>query len=134
MNVADWLRALGFERYEATFRENAVGTELLPDLTADDPKDLGVTLIGHRRPLLKAIAALRPEVQTDDPVRLSVRPTENVRTSESIAECRASTFLAVTVIARASLSTLPDNSVVWSHRADLPCLRDCRHLSPATAI
>ena len=43
MDVADWLRALGLERYEATFRENDVDAELLPDLTADDLKDLGVT-------------------------------------------------------------------------------------------
>jgi class 3 adenylate cyclase len=59
VDVASWLRDLGLEQYEATFRENAVGVELLPDLTADDLKDLGVTLIGHRRQLLKAIAALR---------------------------------------------------------------------------
>ena len=59
MDVADWLRALGLEQYEAAFRENDVDTELLPNLTADDLKDLGVTLVGHRRQLLEAIAALR---------------------------------------------------------------------------
>ena len=41
MDVADWLRALGLERYEAAFRENAVDAELLPDLTADDLKETG---------------------------------------------------------------------------------------------
>jgi hypothetical protein len=39
MDVADWLRALGLERYEATFRENDVGAQLLPNLTADDLKE-----------------------------------------------------------------------------------------------
>ena len=29
MDVADWLRALGLERYEATFRENEVDAELV---------------------------------------------------------------------------------------------------------
>ena len=43
MDVADWLRALGLGQYEAAFRENAVTTALLPNLTADDLKDLGVT-------------------------------------------------------------------------------------------
>ena len=44
--------------------------KLLPDLTADDLKDLGITSIGHRRQLLEAIAALRPEgTPADDPVR-----------------------------------------------------------------
>jgi class 3 adenylate cyclase/tetratricopeptide (TPR) repeat protein len=59
MNVADWLRALGLEQYEAAFRENAIAADLLPSLTADDLKDLGVTLVGHRRRLLEAIAALQ---------------------------------------------------------------------------
>ena len=70
MDVADWLRALGLERYEATFRENDVDAELLPNLTAEDLKELGITSIGHRRQLLEAIAALRLEdTPADDPVR-----------------------------------------------------------------
>ena len=39
--------------------ENAIDAEVLASLTADDLKDLGVTLVGHRRRLLEAIAALR---------------------------------------------------------------------------
>ena len=39
MDVADWLRALGLERYEAAFRENDVDAEVLPKLTADDLKE-----------------------------------------------------------------------------------------------
>jgi len=61
VDVASWLRDLGLERYEATFRENDVGPELLPSLTADDLKEIGVTSFGHRRHLLEAIAALRLE-------------------------------------------------------------------------
>src|SRR3954469_13890681 len=52
MDVGQWLKSLGLERYEAAFRENAVDAELLPTLTADDLKDLGATLVGHRRRLL----------------------------------------------------------------------------------
>jgi class 3 adenylate cyclase len=61
MDVADWLRTLGLERYEAAFRENDVSAEILRDLTADDLKDLGVTSIGHRRQLLVAIDQLRDD-------------------------------------------------------------------------
>src|SRR3984957_20308925 len=61
MDVVDWLRTLGLERYEAAFRENDVDAELLPTLTADDLKDLGVTSLGHRRRLLQAIAKLRDD-------------------------------------------------------------------------
>jgi SAM domain (Sterile alpha motif) len=55
MDVADWLRSLGLERYEQAFRENEIDAELLPNLTADDLKDLGVSLVGHRRRLLDAM-------------------------------------------------------------------------------
>ena len=68
MDVGAWLRELGLEQYEAAFRENAVTAELLPTLTADDLKDLGITLIGHRRQLLNAIAALRSEAVPAEPV------------------------------------------------------------------
>jgi class 3 adenylate cyclase len=59
MNVADWLRALGLGQYETAFRGHGIDDRVLPKLTAEDLKDLGVTMIGHRRLLLEAIAALR---------------------------------------------------------------------------
>src|ERR1700756_287062 len=59
MDLGDWLRSLGLERYEAAFRENEIDESVLPSLTAEDLKDLGVGIVGHRRKLLDAIAALR---------------------------------------------------------------------------
>ena len=59
MDVVSWLRGLGLERYEATFRDNDIDSEILPELTTDDLIGLGVTSIGHRRKLLAAISALR---------------------------------------------------------------------------
>src|SRR5499427_4727002 len=58
MDLGGWLRGLGLERYEQAFRENEIDEEVLPGPTADDLKDLGVALVGHRRRLLDAIAAL----------------------------------------------------------------------------
>ena len=58
MDIADWLRSLGLEQYEPAFRDNAIGSAVLPRLTPDDLKDIGVTQVGHRRTLLDAIAAL----------------------------------------------------------------------------
>src|ERR1700756_5744648 len=58
MDVGGWLRGLGLERYEQAFRENEIDLRVLPELTADDLKELGVAAIGHRRLLLKAIADL----------------------------------------------------------------------------
>ncbi|MHC4055637.1 ATP-binding protein [Bradyrhizobium sp. 25ACV] len=59
MEVGGWLRKLGLERYEAVFREHEIDGAVLPSLTAEDLKDLGVHSVGHRRKLLDAIAVLR---------------------------------------------------------------------------
>ena len=60
MDISEWLRKLGLEQYEPAFRENKIDADLLPSLTAEDLKDLGITLVGDRRRLLGAIAALQP--------------------------------------------------------------------------
>jgi class 3 adenylate cyclase len=57
MDVAAWLRGLGLGQYETMFRESEIDAEVLPDLTEGDLNQLGVPL-GHRKRLLKAIAAL----------------------------------------------------------------------------
>jgi len=57
MDLGGWLRSLGLERYEAAFRANAIDADVLCDLTDQDLEKLGV-LLGHRRKLLRAIAAL----------------------------------------------------------------------------
>src|SRR5262249_40516108 len=61
-----WLKRLGLEQYEQAFRENAIDADVLPKLTVEDLKDLGIMAVGHRRKLLDAIAALRaPGVKID---------------------------------------------------------------------
>ena len=54
IDVGAWLRDVGLEQYEATFRENKIAGDVLPKLTADDLKDLGVVLDDrfHKTPQL----------------------------------------------------------------------------------
>ena len=52
MDIAAWLRGLGLAQYEPAFLENAIDSTVLRKLTAEDLKDLGVVLVGHRRRLL----------------------------------------------------------------------------------
>jgi class 3 adenylate cyclase len=68
MDLGGWLRRLGLERYEAAFREDEIDDTVLPSLTAEDLKDLGVALVGHRCKLLDAIAALRADASASAPV------------------------------------------------------------------
>ncbi len=57
MDIVVWLRSLGLGKYEAAFRENEIDETVLPDFTAEDLKELGVTALDHCRKLLDAIAA-----------------------------------------------------------------------------
>jgi hypothetical protein len=78
IDVGAWLRDLGLGQYEASFRQNEIDIDILPELTEPHLEKLGVPL-GHRIRLLKAIANLEasersapeplPTVQaTDQPI------------------------------------------------------------------
>jgi hypothetical protein len=113
VDVASWLRTLGLERYEATFRENDVSGDDLCHLTAEDLDGLGVTAIRHRRRLLVAIAALRSEGPSPgDPARSSSdslsSPTGNLGTSETIAERRPLSVMFCDLIGSTALSSRLD--------------------------
>ena len=61
MDIVVWVRSLSLGKYEAAFRENDIDQAVLPGLTHETLKELGVASIGHRVKLLDAIAALRNE-------------------------------------------------------------------------
>jgi len=66
MEVASWLCELGLQRYVAAFAANDVTPNILPHLSSDDLKELGVTSVGHRRLLLAAIGKLRDGTITNN--------------------------------------------------------------------
>jgi class 3 adenylate cyclase/tetratricopeptide (TPR) repeat protein len=74
MDVSTWLAQLGLEQYEAQFLDNDVTAEILPQLTADDLRDIGVASVGHRRRLLGAIAALQVAAPEPAPAPIPKRP------------------------------------------------------------
>jgi SAM domain (Sterile alpha motif) len=56
-HVADWLEKLGLGQYAQRFAENDISFSVLPDLTDQDLREIGVSL-GHPRQLLREIANL----------------------------------------------------------------------------
>jgi class 3 adenylate cyclase len=106
MDVGGWLRSLGLEQYEAAFRENAITETLLPSLTAEDLKDLGVGIVGHRRTLLNAVAALRAEASTKAPLSDAV-PTID-RPAREAAERRHVTVMFSDLVGSTALSARMD--------------------------
>src|SRR5215472_13339164 len=71
MDLANWLRTLGLERFEGTFRENAIDETVLSDLTEDHLRELGLPL-GARIKLLKAIKALSRETAIDASAEMAI--------------------------------------------------------------
>ena len=106
MDVGGWLRRLGLEQYEAAFRENKIDDTVLPSLTAEDLKDLGVGFVGHRRKLLDAIAALRAEASAPTP--LSDAPLATDKAAKDTAERRQVTVMFSDLVGSTALSARMD--------------------------
>src|SRR6185436_15143884 len=86
MDIVVWLRSLSLAKYEAIFRENDIDETVLPSLTHENLKELGVASFGHRVKLLDAIAALRSEASGKPP---SVDPATTSSTPSVSPEDRA---------------------------------------------
>ena len=106
MDLGSWLRSLGLERYEAAFRENEIDDTVLPSLTAEDLKDLGVGIVGHRRKLLDAIAALRADASAKAPPPDAAPATD--RAAKDTAERRQVTVMFSDLVGSTALSARMD--------------------------
>jgi class 3 adenylate cyclase len=106
MDLAHWLRSLGLGQYEAAFRENEIDDSVLASLTAEDLKDLGVAVVGHRRKLLDAIAVLRGEANAEAAPR-AIFPTIDKR-SANTGERRQLTVMFCDLVGSTALSTRLD--------------------------
>jgi class 3 adenylate cyclase len=106
MDLRGWLRSLGLEQYEAAFRENAIDNTVLLSLTAEDLKDLGVGLVGHRRKLLDAIAALRTDASAR-PAPPEPLPTPD-QPPDDAAERRQVTVMFSDLVGSTALSARMD--------------------------
>src|ERR1700745_657507 len=95
--IADWLEKLGMSEYIQCFAENKIDVSVLPHLTDDDLKGLGVPL-GHRR---KILAAINPGVESVSPIA-AVPTGIEPRTTE--AERRYVTVLFSDLVGSTALS------------------------------
>jgi class 3 adenylate cyclase len=87
MDVAEWLQTLGLVQYAAAFRKNDITPALLPDLTAADLRELGVTSVGHRRKLLDAISVLgQKDVETADGLEMESKSSKKSQEDQLGAE------------------------------------------------
>ena len=99
-DIAQWLEGLGLGRYAQAFADNDINFEILPRLTEDDFKDLGLS-IGHRRILQAAIEALSAD---DEPIKLTLTLTPQPQPRPAEAERRQLTVLFCDLVGSTALS------------------------------
>src|ERR1700746_1080883 len=93
MDIVVGLRSLGLEEYEAAFRDNKINERVLPNLTQEDLKEIGVGTVGHRRILLDAIAALGNHTVGAPPADVATAPSATIISPEDRAERRQVTVM-----------------------------------------
>jgi SAM domain (Sterile alpha motif)/Adenylate and Guanylate cyclase catalytic domain len=104
VDVATWLKNLGLGQYEAAFRNNAIDEEVLPKLTADDLKDIGVAIVGHRRKMLSAIA----ELSALSAAPTQVGPAAEPAPAAAVAERRHLTVMFCDLVGSTAISARLD--------------------------
>jgi class 3 adenylate cyclase len=105
MDVSEWLQSLGLEQYASVFRQNEIDDDVLPELTEADLEKLGVPL-GHRKRLVRAIAALSAAVEKVAPAAAS--PAGGQRQPEAAAERRQLTVMFCDLVGSTALSARLD--------------------------
>ena len=72
--VTEWLQSLGLSEYADRFAENDIDFSILPELTDQDLEKIGVVSLGHRRKILRAIAAPNGPMAAQSPAAASSAP------------------------------------------------------------
>jgi class 3 adenylate cyclase/predicted ATPase len=105
--IADWLEKLGLGQYAQRFAENDINFAILSDLTDQDLKELGVSSLGHRRQLLRAIAELNT-VEKGAPKFAPETAAPVTPEPQNTAERRQLTVMFVDLVGSTALSARLD--------------------------
>jgi class 3 adenylate cyclase/tRNA A37 threonylcarbamoyladenosine biosynthesis protein TsaE len=105
--IAQWLEKLGLGQYAQRFGENDIDLPILSDLTDQDLKELGVSSLGHRRQLLRAIAELDGASRAAAPVP-APPPAAAPRAEGGAAERRHVTVMFADLVGSTALSVRMD--------------------------
>jgi class 3 adenylate cyclase/predicted ATPase len=100
--IADWLEKLGLGQYAERFAENEIDVSVLPHLTDQDLKDIGVPL-GPRRKILAAITAETGTTNATPEPAASIEPK-----AQDTAERRQVTVMFIDLVGSTALSTRMD--------------------------
>jgi class 3 adenylate cyclase len=105
--IPEWLEKLGLGQYAQRFVENEITLSILPDLTDADLKELGVSALGHRRLLLRAIAEL-DGIEKRTPTHTAAATATAMPEQRDSAERRQVTVMFSDLVGSTALSARMD--------------------------
>jgi class 3 adenylate cyclase/predicted ATPase len=108
MDVGGWLRDLGLGKYEAAFRDNGIDESVLPHLTVEDLKEIGVASVGDRRKLLTAIGTLSSPTPSGHAASPRFSPAPPKKVSELSAERRPIAVMFCDLVGSTALASRLD--------------------------
>lgn len=77
-SVAVWLKEIGLEQYTESFTKNAVTSQdMIVSLTDTDLKSIGISILGHRKMILDAIANLNANDDITNPSQATDNPSQS---------------------------------------------------------
>src|SRR6266540_1129565 len=94
-DLAEWLGRHGLGQYAKPFAENNIDYSVLPDLTENDLEKLGISSLGHRKKLLRAIEALTAARQ---PTSTTTAASSATVLPPSLVQHREAEFRQITVM------------------------------------
>src|ERR1700756_1405049 len=94
-DLAEWLGRHGLGQYAKTFAENSIDYSVLPDLTENDLEKIGVSSLGHRKKLLRAIEVLTAARQ---PTGTTIEVSNVTAPPPSLVQHREAEFRQITVM------------------------------------
>ena len=103
-DVVNWLRDLGLERYAQAFLDAEITRDVLPELTEEDLRELGLPL-GPRKLVLKAVQALAGPSTPPPPSQVAPPAPEKESAPEASAERRQLTVMFVDLVGSTALSS-----------------------------
>src|SRR6516162_6292611 len=126
MDVSSWLRDLGLGRYEPTFIENAIDSDVLPELTEGDLEKLGIPL-GDRKRLIKAIRTMLADSSSASITSGAGEDVQSGQPGVGAAERRHLTVMICVLVGSTALSTRLDPE-------DMGAVMDAYHAACARIV
>lgn len=88
-DVSEWLTGMMMPQYVSVFKENDISGSVLLDISLDDLDYMGITILGHRKVILKSIEDLRKNKRITMDIAASLVPSTGNMVSATVSRANS---------------------------------------------